>query len=358
MESTVWDFHVKVPIAIKVQNLTTAESTSEGIYIRTQTDGFLELPTLSERADTVTLTVTNIHTPKVALIWRTQTLNNGEYYQHDAPLPVGQSQNVSIALHNVSEWDSNATTLGLAFPAGSELLLERIEWRSYTLFEQFLSGLQSFWTTDSFTLYSINFLWGPLIATTPEGRAMLYDGFPPTAWSAMHVFYGVFFLTIIIGGTVAWNRSHRRRAFLLLLATTATTLWIILDLRMSYEIVSYIRDDWSTYVLPPADKKTLRTHATLYGVLSEAKLLLGQDDHYVLLAQEGTPFFANVRYALYPAVPIPPAEARGPTAWIILGNKHISVLSGALLQDGVVLSPRGTLVERFDDSSFFYRSLP
>lgn len=358
LESTAWDFRGQIPVNLTAQGITTTESTAEGLFIRTDTDGFLVLPTLTQRADTVTLTVTNLNTPKVALIWRTETLREGEYYQQNVTVPVGLSQSVSVALNNVPEWDSSASTLGLAFPTGSELLLETIEWHAYSPLEKLSNGMKSFWTTDRFTLYSINFLWGPLIATTPEGRAMLYDGFPPTAWSAMRIVYGIAVLAMIIGAATCRILSRSRKTFLVILTMTVSVLWIVLDLRMSQEIFSYIRDDWQTYVLPPADQKTLRTHATLYNVLAEVRRLLGDDNHYVLLAQEGTPFFANVRYALYPAVPVPPAEARASTAWIILGNTHLSVASGALLRDGVVLSPRGTLVQRFDESSFFYRSLP
>lgn len=358
VSETTWDFRGQVPVRIEVQNLTTVEPAQEGLFIQSNADGFLSLPALTTRADTLTMTVTNATTPKAALIWRTAGMADGEYYQADIDLPAGQSKEVSVALNAVAEWDPGAPTLGLAFPAGSEVLIETMEWRSYSAGEKLWNGIVSFWTPDRYRLYSINFLWGPLIATTPEARATLFDALPPRSWSATRFFYGFFVLAAIAGTAYAWNKPDRARRIAATLAIAGAALWILFDARMTQEIFSYVRADWNTYVLAPEGERTLRSHATLYDVLPQTKELLGNDGTYVLLAEEGTPFFANVRYVMYPAVPVAPEAATGGTAWIVLGNERVAALSGTLLRDGAILSPDGTVVKRFDDTSFFYRSRP
>lgn len=359
MESTVWDFRGQVPVRVTVQHLTAAETASEGLFLRTDTDGFLEFPPLESRADTLTLTLTNVATPKAALIWSTPELGEGEYYQADITLPVGQSETVSLALNQIGDWDWKDSNLGLAFPAGSEVLLETMEWRAYTPLEKFWNGVLSFWTPDRFTLYSINFLWGPLIGTTPEARGMLFDTLPPPYWSATRILYGAFALAAALGAAYAWNKPDRRARFLTVLAAAGAALWIVFDARMAMEIGRYVADDWRTYVTRPAGQRTLRTHATLYDAIAEAKEALGDDRSYVLLVAPGTPTYANVRYALYPAVPVAPEKADASTPWIVIGRTDVKEKNGALtLDDGTVLSPAGTVTQRFDASSFFFRPRP
>jgi len=356
MSETVWDFRGQVPVRIEVQNLTTVQNAEQGLLVQSSTDGFITLPPLEARADTLTLTLTNATTPAVALIWRTPELGDGEYYQANIDLPTGQSQDVTLVLNALTEWQWDAPTLGLAFPAGSEVLIETMEWRSYSAGEKFWNGIVSFWTPDQFRLYSINFLWGPLISTTPEARATLFDALPPNSWSATRFLYAVFALAAVTGTAYAWSKPDRLRTIAVILAVAGAGLWILFDVRMTQEILSYVRADWTSYILAPSDEGKLRSHSSLYYALAETKELLGDDPTYVLLAEEGTPFFANVRYVMYPAVPITPEEATGNTAWIVLGNARVSTMSGTLLRDGVVLSERGAVVKRFDDTSFFYRS--
>lgn len=358
MTETSWDFRGSAPKGTTVHNLTSVEIVPEGMLVRSSTDGFVELPALTKKADAVTFTVTNVTTPKAALIWRTPELGDGEYYQADVELPRGQSHTVSLPLNDLDGWDWTAASIGLAFPAGTELLVEKMEWRGYSAVEKTRNAFLSFWTPDEFRLYSINFLWGPLLATTPEARATLYDGLPPRSWSATRVFYALFALAAIGGGAYARKKENARVIFLCAVAAAGAALWIAFDVRMTQEILSYVRDDWKTYVLAPENKRTLRSHSNLYDVLHDTAELLADDDRYVLLVNDDTPFFANARYAMYPAVPVAPERASGAIAWIVLGNPRVSVHSGALLRDGVVLSPKGAVIKRFDDTTFLYRSRP
>jgi hypothetical protein len=359
MTATTVDFRGNATGTLPSQGLTTVELTPEGLYVRTDTDGFIQLPPPSGHADSLALTVTNASTPDIALLWRTADLGAGEYYQADVDLPVGQSKEADLALTQFPEWEWSAPTIGLAFPAGAEVLIEKMEWRSYSPLEKAWNGFVSFWTPDRFTLYSINFLWGPLIGTTPEARATLFASLPPKAWSATWLFYGAFAVAAAGGAAWAWKKPDARRRFLLVLAAGGAALWILFDARMTLEIFRYAVDDWRTYVLAPADERTLRTHANLYDVIAKTKELLGDDGTYVLLAPSGTPFFANVRYALYPAVPVPPESGSGTAAWIVLGEPDVVERNGELMRtDGTVLSPPGAVVERFDANSYFFRATP
>lgn len=359
MDAVTWNFTESIPDGVAPKNLTTVEASAEGVYVRTATDGLLQLPSPGMEADALTMVITNADTPKLALIWQTADLGPGEFYQAEIKPPIGQNQTANLALHQVQEWDPDATMIGLAFPAGSEVLIRSMEWRSYSPLEKFWNGAVSFWTPDTFSLYSINFLWGPLIGATPEARAELFATLPPKAWSATRLFYGALVLAAIGAAAYAWNKPDRRKTFLGAFAIAGAAAWILFDARMTQEIVSYAAHDWQTYVLADDEKRVLRTHANLYDVIADIKELLGEDASYALVAQEGTPFFANVRYALYPAVPLPGVAGTDAKAWIVLASPGVRVEGESLVRaDGTVLVPRGAVVKRFDDSSFLFRALP
>jgi hypothetical protein len=359
MDAVPWNFTEMIPEGIVPKNLTTVEASNEGIYVQTATDGMLQLPPPGIDADALTMVVTNADTPKLAFVWQTADLGPGEFYQAEINLPHGQKQTANVALHQVAEWDPDATMVGIAFPAGSEVLIRSMEWRSYSPLEKLWNGVVSFWTPDTFSLYSINFLWGPLIGTTPEARATLFATLPPKAWSATRLFYGALALAAVGGAAYARNKPDRRKTFLGVLAIAGAAAWTLFDARMTQEIASYAAHDWKTYVLAGDDDRVLRTHANLYDVIADIKELLGEDGSYALLAPEGTPFFANVRYALYPAMPVPAVPGSDAKGWIVLGNPAVRIEGESLVRaDGTVLVPRGAIVKRFDDASFFFRALP
>lgn len=359
MDAVTWNFTRSIPDGIVPKNLTAVEVSKEGLYVQTLTDGLLQLPMPDITTDSLRMVVTNADTKKIALIWQTADLGPGEFYQAEILLPAGQQQTVNLALNQIAEWEPNAMAMGLAFPAGSEMLIHSMEWTSYSPLEKLWNGAVSFWTPDTFSLYSINFLWGPLIGTTPEARAELFASLPPKAWSATRLFYGALVLAAIGAAAYAWNKPDRRATFLGVLAVAGAAAWILFDARMTQEIVSYAAHDWRTYVLANDEDRVLRTHANLYDVIADIKELMGDDRSYALVAQEGTPFFANVRYALYPAVPLPGVPGTDAATWIVLASPGVRVESESLVRaDGTVLVPRGAVVKRFDDSSFLFRALP
>lgn len=358
MSAQTWNFHGTVPAGTTVQHLTTAESTPEGLYIETQTDGFLQFPGLTSPADVVRLRVTNAAPAEIAVLWRTDALEPGEYYQKNVLLPAGEGKEATLLLHQVPEWTWSAPFIGIAFPAGTRLMIEEMEWRHYTLAEKTLHAWRSFWTTDQFRLYSINFLWGPLLATTPEARATLYDALPPSSWSATRVFYVVLIGIALALLSMRWFQPNMgTKRLLAIFAIAGSAMWIVFDMRMTQEILAYVRDDWRSYVLKEQGERTLRSHVTLYDALYTINNLLGTDARYVLIAEENTPFFSNVRYALYPATPVLPSDdTTGIQAWVVLGREDISVQDNKIIRsDGTVLVEGGTVVHRFDEISFFYR---
>lgn len=357
-DETTYDFQGSVPNGTKPQNLTTVEVAAQGMYVKTDADGIIALPVPPRHVDSAVITVTNVQTPRIAIIWQDHTLKEGEFYQQNVTLPTGDKQRVNVDLDGVPEWNGMPSAVALAFPAGAEVLIQKIEWKEYTTTEKIAARFKSFWTPDTFQMYSINFLWGPLLSGTEEGRLSMFDDLPPRAWSATRLFYVIFAIAAVVALIVRFSdrvAGPARMKKILLAAGVA--LWILFDARMTQEIVGYAVHDWSSYVLKPAGERTLRTHVTLYDILSRLDALLGDDERYVLVTREGTPFFSNVRYVLYPAKPVGPPDAGDTKAWIVLGIPGIDVKNGALtLPDGTVLSPAGTLVERFDDSALFFRA--
>lgn len=360
MESVTWDLTTSVPEGLIPQNLTAVQASDQGLYVQTNTDGFLQLPPPGIDADSLVITLTNIDSPEIGLIWNTPTLAQGDYYQYNIRLPAGQSQKVVAPMHQESDWLANPPMMGLAMPAGTEILIQRIEWRSYSAWEHLVNGIISFWTPDSFRLYSINFLWGPLVGTSPEARSQLYETLPPHSWSGMRVFYVVLVLAVIIAVAMRFFAEGGRRKMLPIIGLTFVTLWIIFDARMVVEVLSYVRDDWRTYITAEKGTRVLRSHETLYEFLEKTDAAIGDAERYVLITPEGTPIYANTRYRLYPAEPLRLSDPHeGVSTFVIAAEPSVRAVSGSLIAgDGTVLARDGSVIYQFDDASFVFRTNP
>lgn len=322
---TQWDFRGKVPGSWDVRGMAQPQSTTFGLRINTPTDGLLMRDTnLTHPVQVVSLLVASAKPTNAILRWHPRGLSDREMVEF--PFVIQQSQTpvpLDLYLSYLPEWDPYTDKLGIIFPAGSDILLQEIRLRGWTREERILNRIKSFWHLDEFRPYSINFLWGPLLADNPYQDKDMFQHLPPRAMSAVRWFYFALIAAAIVSLTLLALRKHS--SWLLALPVTFVACWLLFDARMGIEIIGYTVDDWKRYVLPPAEEKELRTHGHFFSDLDLALPRLAAHEKFAVLSTPAIPAYAISRYQAYPAIATNDATVTGVTAWFVWENPNVGV---------------------------------
>lgn len=364
-EDFTWNFRGELPKDATVHQLSRAQITREGLVIDTQTDGYIiwEDSPLTGPADVITIRARTTRAVEAALLWP-EPGHPDNLIQLPFVIPEGKdTQEIDVTVRNYREWDWRAQRFGIGFPKGTNVLIEEMQFRHWSASEKLVEAWKTFWTFDTFRPYSINFLWGPLIATNPVSRAELFDTLPPRAHSAVWIFYGL----IVLSGVAALflhfgkeNRALRNAWGLLGIVWTFGTCWTLFDLRMGVELLSYAIEDLRSFVLAPIEEQSLRTHGPFYAIAQEITPDLMRAGRYGILASEGAPYYANLRYMTYPSIPVREGEDTSDVRlWFVMERPDVTVDSNGRLRKGAeVLTGTGRILRAFDDIAFLFEVLP
>ncbi len=353
-----FDFRGQIPGRWPVQGWTSAVSQSDGLHISTSAAGAMTTM-LTEKTNAQTLVITTLSPKATDALFLWHPLGQSpQMVQMPFVIPASTTPTqTSIDLSRYSQWDPKTDSIGIALPAGSQVTLQSISLVHYNVFERVWTMVKSLGTFDTFGTYSINFLWGPLVAFTPVELHHLYEGQPPYSWSVMRIVYALIALAIIAWWLVRWNGRPRRARRILI--TTIAILWIFLDLRMSAEIMSYATSGLNTFVLHSEtsfEKKLENSYrTTLQHLLEENKAWFTQESEYVVVSD--LPILGNARYATLPSLPIPSSatDAISHTHWFVFEDATVTIdAEGHLVKKGVVLSSPGSVVKQFDKSTFLF----
>jgi len=363
-QTTVWDFRGgKEGGKWIAKALSQVEMTLNGLQIATTKDGFLQRKNdAAFPADMVSVMVTNAQDIEAVFMWHRSDDPSTSMFQlpfviRANPLP----QTVKINVERYDEWDPRSDAVAIGFPAGTTLLLHAVTLSRFSPYEKFLEGWKSFWSFDTFEAYSINFLWGPIVNFTPAGREEQWHSSPPTGWSGLRVFYAAFTAGCALFATYAWiykRRSydahkHAWKGVLLLSAG----LWLMLDIRMGSEILSYAYKDYISYISKPLGERTLRSRLDSYDVLEQSIPEIAKVGHVVLVTP--WPMLGMARYLLFPSTLLIPGEPGSAEAalWLVYMDPAISIdTDRRLSKGGSPLSLPGSILLRFENNSFLFRT--
>lgn len=319
-------------------------------------DGIVERPVTSAISiHDITAHLQVPDTTQMQFLWHSLDKEQGNFNIYPFTLRPGEVV-ANIPAADLPEWDPRTDRIGFSLPEGGALYLEGLELTQYTAAERWSHSLRSFWTLNEFRAHSINFLWGPLLAKSETGIDELYDHFPPYAHSGNRWIYAFTILMCAGFALAAWIREKRIATGALLgLIIGSAAAWMLLDVRMGAEFLSYVRTDWSNYVQRPTSERTLRGTEDLYGLLESASPFTTGQNSVGLLAPKGIPVFPYAQYFLSPARPVQQAPFPDDiTTWIVFHRPDVHTQSGALvLDDGTVLG-RGKEVSRTSDYSFVF----
>lgn len=280
----------------------------------------------------------------------------------------GQPREIPVPVRQFPQWRS-ADSVGLALKAGSEITLQEIRLEYWNLLEKIREAWKTFWTFDTVTAYTINFLWGPLLTFTPFEREMLFLNSPPMAWSANRIYYGILLVTGVLC-FVYWfirlfvysnrrNESTNKRINgwkpLQIFFFVFAAVWLIMDLRMGLEFLSYVATDYKTYISKASGERTFRHYLNFHDVTERSLPELQKAPRFVFVGPIEN-LLSYVRYRTYPSIPVfPDQDPAGVKVWLIFKRPDFSVNgSGTLLHGTNVIAKGGSIVERFDSESFLY----
>lgn len=254
------------------------------------------------------------------------------------------------------EWDPRSERVGLAFPAGTDLIIERIVFVRHSPIEKLVEAVKSFWTLDDFTGTTINFLWGPQLAFTPASRSDMLNHLPPKSRSGMIAIYAVFALTTIVSLVRSLIKTGVAKPSQRTVLITLAALWLLLDVRMGAELIGYARDDVRTYHSRPEGERTLRVRGTFNDFVESIAPLLQEDRAYAFLPRIERPYVHILRYMTYPSLPeTAPAADADLRHWVVFERPDIGIdAEGRLVRGGTIISPPGSVTYMRESGTFLF----
>lgn len=366
-ESTTWDFRNKmVPGDWSVMQTLTTEATEKGLHIKSSGDAgrIYRQAALAHNADTAVLTFADTLPQELRFSWRPSFAAADQFVEYPFVLTgFKETETVVIPLRIFKEWEGNADIIGLTFPGNADVTLQDIQFHRYSLLEKFLAVVRSSLEFDNMRNYSINFLWGPLMVFTPDEIPGIFLGMPPRAWSVLRFAFPLLGLVSLLC-FIWWLKSYLQykdyrktgSKMLRVFAGVFVVLWLLFDLRMGLELLSYVKDDFQNYVLEPTGQKTFREFLSFHDVVAQSKHILMRQPRYVFLGPSDT-LFSYLRYETYPSLPALTTEQTANTSILLVFKRPDVQVNerGTVIQNGQVIASSGSVLARFDDESFLYQ---
>lgn len=364
MQQTMWDFRDSQTAGEwQIQGLGSVVPTPQGVHITAEKNGFMlrDLNT-GRRIDGVRIVAQARQETEGLMLWHKRGTAPNEVVQLSFLLRPGIIDQVSEDLSVYGDWDPHADRFGIALPAGADVTIQTITFFTMNPLEKLSGAWQTFWTFDSFSASSINFLWGPIVRFIPADASSIFGSGPPHGWSGNRILYGL--LVLVGAGAYGWARLRRKKSpsadarALALFASVALGLWIFSDLRMGLEILNYARSDLHTTLAPKPGARTFRAFGNFYDAVDRSVPTLQQQPTYGVLLAEGAPLRSRLQYFTYPSIPVDPPVGSGTKLWFVYGRPDVTVDDAGNLQlrSGTVFASKGRILERFDESSFLYQA--
>ncbi len=292
-------------------------------------------------------------------VWSFDADPSKSSYSIPISIPAGTNVRTAFSIEHPF-WKEGPKNYGFALPPGATVAINRFDLLSWSAWEMLVERLQSFWTFDEYRAYGINFVWGPQIATNTVQRTQMFAHQPPQTASGTQAVYVVLIVVLLL--IVAWQCwKHRERSARLRGIARCTLIaflcaWLLMDMRMGSEFLSWVWHDASTYIFQSANTRTLRERERFYDFAEFAAPLVSDRKTYVFLAETIWPYLGNIRYVTYPSIPGNAFDSDD--TWVMYNRPDVTVnTAGQLNVDGLAFSQPGEVIGRFDKSSFVFRTL-
>jgi len=360
LETIVWDFRTGGDAGQwDIQGFAAPEQLAEGVRLSPDpsTGGRMirvaELPAF----DAIRLVFSKTVPGGGSVLWHPRKLAPNLVGELKFALAGQSPETVEMNVSQYADWDADLDAFGFQLDPGSDVVLDRIELLRWSPLEKIQSVWQSFWHFDHFFVYSINFLWGPILQFTPMGEAQLFTTMPPFGWSVNRIFYAILLLTAVIL-LASWfkHKKANGKKFARMFIGVFLMLWLIFDLRMGLETMSYAWHDLTSYAWKPPGQKIFRNYQNLYDVIEQSLPHIKNEPHFVFRGPPKTPFLGIARYLAYPSTPLLEGDDTSSVHhWLIFRRPDIGVTNGRLTMDGKPITGSGEIIQDFDETSFLFR---
>lgn len=363
MEESVWDFRGgRVPGEWSLSDgMPVPQATEEGLAVSAPEGGTLFSDAAPpQEAEIVSVTVSTDRPIAGQILWRNPGDPSDAFLQVPVQFPgPARMRRIDINLAAYPEWPGRPEVIGLSFPPLTDILLHEVRFSRWNLWEKIAEGWTSFWTFDRYGPFSINFLWGPLLTGNPVATRELFTTLPPKGVSANRLFYS---LMIVAAAAIAGHRmlagkgKTSRHVILFLLCFAG--LWVLYDVRMGLEFLSYATHDIETHLSKPPGQRSMRTYGNFADSVDLGVPHLGGEERFGYIGPPNTPFGTMMRYFAYPALPVETTELDPTlTTWLIFSRPDVAVnAEGKLTVDGTAITAPGEIIERIDEISFIFRT--
>jgi hypothetical protein len=348
-----WDFAARGLEGWQLTEEMQLQREQDGLIVHASQDTVM-LWTLPARAaaDGMLLTALADGNTPVMLVWHQAGAAENAFQQFPVTLD-GDKEELAVGLSDLPGFPASIDRFGFKLPAGATVLFKSLALTRTGGGEKLGLWWRSFWNADAISMRSINFLWGPRLASSQATLETMYQTEPAGGWTANWLFYGIALFGLGIGGWLRWNGRGALGAAVILWSLGGA--WLLYDVRMSYELLHNAAVEHAQWVAAPAEERTLRDSDDAFRVLEALPALLEPGAPYALLSTEG--FSPNFfRYATYPALPVTASGAQaGLRDWVVFHRPDITVGSGGLIGKTGPLTPPGEIVQRFSPHSFLFR---
>lgn len=350
-----WDFTGSaIPGQWDVAGLQPTPSTI-GLVLRAPETGFMSREAdIPHGVDTITLTYVTPFATEAKLLFSHPDYE-GAMLELPFVLDAAPDMNVmSIPVSTFDQWQRDVGTIGFAFPAGVQLTLMNAGFIGYNPIEKATQAFKSFWTLDNFRGTSVNFLWGPQLTFTPLAREVMFQSLPPRSTSAMTALYIIIAMCGAYGLLRRYRGAATRDAWKPVLLTFVA-VWLLLDVRMGIELLSYATDDIRTYWSQPVGMRELRVRRHFNDFAEQITPLI-TDENYAFIGKYQKPYISIMRYMTYPDLPTGTDDVHdGLRQWVIFERPDIVVDDeNRLTYENRILSKPGRIVHRHGPGTFFF----
>ncbi len=333
------------------------QQQAEGIVLRTGAGtGFIVTTTQPKfLGQGISIIASTQDSVDLFFVW-VYTSQNGQSYELPFSLEAGASQQETLSMTGDVNWRRGEKQIGIAVPPNTTIRLEAIAIHHWNFLGKGWEAFLSFWHFDSYRPYTINFLWGPQISFTGIDRSQLFAFVPPPYPSGTYIAYGLIVILLGYFGVRSFKKApgdrkpwFAKRALIVILA-----LWMIFDARMGSEFLSWTVSDIGSYISAPPSIREFRDRSDFYDFAAFAKPLVADRGTYLFFAEQQWPYLGNMRYLTYPS--IPGIDIEKDDTWAIYHRPDMVVDSNNQLSiGGEPLTVPGTILGRFDDTSFIFR---
>ena len=359
-QTITWDFtnSQTPPGKWEVRKFTNTTPTDEGLVINTQEDGYMTTKKPFDRnVDAVTVFIKTNTTMEVIFFWK--EFGGTEDGFRQLPFLVEAKpdvQEINVDMSTAYKWSAMTPEFGFALPAGANAVITRIELSRWNVFEKLRYGFLSFWKFDKFTPQAINFLWGPWLTFNPVAHESMLLKDPPLGYSGSWTLYLIFVISIIWCGVQIMRSKITRKKASVILATVFALLWLVFDLRMGSEILSFAKTDIRDYASKSLGERNLRNYLSFPDTAEEAIPILIQNPPYFFIGPTGKSlYFAGMRYFSYPDLPVSSGQKfEDATVGLVFGNHmaRIDPEGNIVTEEGIVKKGPCEEIKRYRHYSF------